>query len=179
MKKWISKDLLFLLLPLVLILNIDFVVIPALTRKEGSSGFDVFALASILATFELIYWYWFWGRIGRFFVERKTIQEDLEFSKTIGRELKKQGFVDKVVNYFTLKYEKLINKKSRISKFIKGGGCTSMFLAGAWPEPGGRTLGVISCNIFKSRSGFYALAVGNIVKVAYVVWGWNFIFGLF
>ena len=159
-------------------LNIDLVIIPLFLRR-GLAGLKLFGIASILSTIELVFWYWFWGWLIKTTIGAKDVQESIKFSKQIGNELKKEGYIDRIKNFFLKKFYWAFNRRNMVIKAVKAGGVLSLILLGAWPEPTTRFIGVVFCRTVKSRKGFCFLAVGNILHLAYIVDGWSFIFSLF
>ena len=168
-----------LLAPIVGFLNIDFIVIPLL-KSRGLAGFHLIGSASFLATLELAFWYWFWGWIGKLLIHVKTISEDIEFSKeTIASDIKKNGSLNRLLNYFAKKYHWLTNNDHRAIRWIKRGGHVSLFAVGFFPEPASRMIGVVFCRSLHWKMGFYSLALGNIFHILYIIGGWNLVFWLF
>ncbi len=168
----------FLAAAAVTLLNIDLVVVPLLLRG-GVSGPWLFFLASILSTIELTFWYWFWGWLIRMVIRAKSIRESISFGKEIGGELKREGYIDRIKNFFVRKFYWAISRKNRIARIVRAGGALSMVLIGAFPEPGTRIIGIIFCRTARWKNGFYFLALGNILHLSYIIGGWNFIFSLF
>lgn len=157
-------------------LNVDLVVVP-LIRRHGFSGLRLFYLVSFIGTFELVFWYWFWGWVIAIITRLKTVKDSIEFGKKTWAELQYEGYVDRVQSYFAKKLGWAINH--HLVNRIKKGGYLFLLIAGVMPEPGSRTIGVIFCRIFKWPGGFYALAVGNVIHIAYVAGAWSFLFYIF
>jgi len=173
-----KKNWPFLAATAVALLNIDLIVIPFLL-KAGFAGLRLFAIASVLSTAELIFWYWFWGWLIKRVIRLKNIQESIEFGKEVGNELKREGYADRVKSFFVQKFHWAISRKNRIARTVRTGGILSMVLIGAFPEPGTRIVGIVFCRTAGWRTGFYFLAAGNILHLGYVIGGWSFIFSLF
>lgn len=168
----------FLTAIVVLFLNVDFVVIPFL-RSFHIPLFRLFVFASILATAELRYYFWFWHRLASYILHSQTGQDAEKLGLEIGGKLKEMGYVEKIKWQFKSQLHWALNGNHRVSRWIRNGGCAMLFVIGALPEPGARTTAVIFCGVPKWEMGFFALALGNIIKTAYVVGGWDFIFRLF
>ena len=159
-------------------LNIDWVVVPAL-KRAGIGGFNLLGITCFLSTAELIFFYWFLGWLLETIIKTGGVQEDINFGKQIGEELKKGGYLDRIARYFVDKYNGALDKESRIIKILKAGGVFSLFLAGITPEPGSRFIGIVFCRTMHWRNGFYILALGNLLHVCYIVGGWNLLFSMF
>ena len=54
-----QKLLLFIGTTIVLVANPDFIIIPAL-RAKGVTGLYLFTISGIVATLELLWWFFFW-----------------------------------------------------------------------------------------------------------------------
>lgn len=165
-------------LPAILILNIDLVIFFS-TKYNFLVGKDLFFFASTLGTLELIYWYFFYKKLVGFLSSRKSIKEDKNFLEMIWMNLKMDGYADMVMNYFSNKYNSFMNKDNWLVKGLKGGSYIIIFIAGAEPAPAGRLIGVAFCGTTGWKKGLYILIVGNILKIAYTVLGWKFIFSFF
>ncbi len=165
------------------IFNIDLVLIPIL-KKLGVSGMNLFWIGSFWATIELLcrYWFWIWFRkvvipetASQKIAESEYLQEGIELGTELKSHLQQHGYLQKLENYFIKTYSKATDENNRIVKWIRRGGHTAMLLLGIDPYPGGRTIGVIFCGIFGWRKHLYALAIGNIIHIAYIVGAWNMI----
>jgi len=163
---------------IVMFLNIDFVVIPFLKNK-GLNIWELFFISSFLATLELGYWYWFWGWLIKTIKTVGPIKDSIAFGKEIGRDLKRQGLLERIKEFFLKKYSWATDHNNRVLKWIRRGGHISLILAGVMPEPGTRTIGVIFCRTLKSKLGFVSLSFGNVLHIGYMVGLWEFIFRLF
>ena len=163
---------------LISICNIDFLIIPWL-KTINLSPLNIFVLVSLLGSIELSYWYWFWGWFIKIVEYSQLVRESIEFSKEIAVDLKKQGFIDRVINYYAKRFNGATNKTSRLMKWVHRGGYVSAFVIGLIPEPGIRIAGVIFCKSIQWRTGFVALMAGNIFHIGYIVGGWHFIFSIF
>lgn len=173
-----AKSWPFLAALVVTVCNIDFVVIPLL-KKAGAEESNLFFTACALSTAELIFWYWFWGWLYKTIIRTKDVRESIEFGKGIGSELKKEGYIDQIKEFFRNKIRRALDDGKWIVRTIKAGGILAIFLAGISPEPGGRVVGTIICGTAHLKRSFCFLLLGNIVHVAYVIGGWNYIFSLF
>ncbi|MDO8495394.1 MAG: hypothetical protein Q7S32_02605 [bacterium] len=167
--------------------NIDFVVLP-LIRSLGVGGLNLFLVVLPLALIELYAWYWFWDwfrkvavpeMVAKKIAQDERVQEAISLGKEIKIELKQSGRLQQIVEYFFRTFSSATDENSRLFKKIRRGGHVVMFLMGAEPWPGGRTVGVIFCGATGWKRGFYTLALGNVVHVAYVVGLWNLIFSGF
>lgn len=165
---------LFLFLPIILVLQIDIIVIPFFTKQDNLTNLQIFGIVSVLATFELIYWYWFWQKIRMLALEREKIKESIEFTKDLAKELKKEGYVDRFVNFFLEKYSKVIKKDNWIIRLVKVGSYFSTFIICVSPEWGGRIFCVIWCGTFNWRKGFYVVLIGNVIRLTYLILGWKY-----
>lgn len=161
----------------VMLLNIDWVVIPAL-RRAHICGLRLILVAGALSTIELIFWYWFWGRLLAAAIHAKKVQESIEFGKQIKNELVEEGYIERIKKFFINKLNGTLDNKGKVVRLIKAGGAFSMILAGISPEPGSRVIGIVFCRTTHWRRGFYYLAAGNVLHICYIVGGWNFVFNL-
>ena len=181
MKKWFALWP-CLGLPLMWLLNIDLGIIPYL-QMHGLGFLHTSIIACILATGELVYVYWLIGWIDGFVkkiakkkIAEKSIREDINFLKKFWNKLKRNGYYDEIVGYFSKKYNPEQYANLRIFKAIKWGGYPAIFLVGIFPEPGSRIGGTLVCRISGWRKGFFVLLVGNIVKTVGMVRFWQYIF---
>lgn len=180
----------YLVPPLILILNVDWVLLP-LIKSYGVGGWTLFVGTSILAVTELICWYWFWKWFRKTslieFAHRAKKGEEIQKAIALGREiefdLKMAGLWDeikaKILNYIFNSYKKATDENNRLMRCIKRGGAGAMIILGVSPEPGTRTFGAIVCGVTGWKNGLYPLAIGNILRVAYMVGLWQVIFSLF
>ena len=163
---------------LIILLNVDWIIIPFL-KRAGVLGMPLLLIAWIMSTIELAFWYWFCGWLLNAAIHAKKVQDSIEFGKQITEELKGEGYIDRIKNFFIDKLNGALDGKNRITKILKTGGAFSLFLVGIIPEPGSRFVGVVFCRIANSKWGFGILALGNIAHICYVVGGWSLIFSLF
>lgn len=169
---------LVMFLPIILILNIDLVIFFS-TKYNFLVGKDLFFFAAALGTLELIYWFFFYKKLVKFLANKKSIQEDRNFLEKLWTDLKIDGYADLVINYFSNKYNSFMNRDNWLVKGLKGGSYAIIFFAGAEPAPAGRLIGVAFCGMTGWKKGLYILVIGNILKTAYTVMGWKFIFSFF
>lgn len=182
MKTWL-KFWPFLGIPVVRIVEVDMVVIPAL--RHYFSFWTTVALASVLATLELTYIYFIVGRFEKLVQEaakkvaRKINENDPEFAREIIKESKgifskAKCLTEKFYDYALDKYSYLVElAKTTIFPLLKRGGYVTIFLIGVFPEPGFRVGGAIFCQIINSRKSLIALLLGNIVKTMGMVKFWE------
>jgi len=182
--KWHKEYLFYLFL---LILNVDFVIVPFLQR-HGFSGITLFLITVFFSLGELCGWFWFWSWFRRKAVPEiiayqiardQRIQEAIKLGKEVKKELEEKGLLERILEYFFRTFNKATDQNSKTFKKIKAGGHIAMFILGAEPWPGGRTIGVIFCGSTGWRRGLYTLMIGNIFHVAYVIGFWGLIFSLF
>lgn len=162
---------------ILILLNVDFILVPIL-RKMEFSGLPLFAIASIFGTVELICWFQFWSWFRKLIIQSGQIQEGINLGKEIKKELQKSGYLDHAIDYFVKTFSWATRKENGIFKLIKAGGYLSMFVAGILPEPGSRTTAVVFCATLGWKKGLLSLILGNILHMAYIVGGWEFIFRL-
>lgn len=172
------------------VLNVDWIIMPKL-KFWGLSGWLLFVVTSVLAVLELYLGYLFWDWFRRVSVpelakhaaQSEMVQEAIEMSKEIQKELKKVGLWEKlktrIINFLFNTYKKATDHNNRFMKWLKRGGNIGMFAFGINPEPGTRTFGAIFCGTTSWRNGLYPLALGNIFRVAYMVGLWEVIFRIF
>jgi hypothetical protein len=165
----------------VTVLNIDFILTPALIKLE----IPIFLLLSLLyvvSTLELRYWFWFWTWAWDLFfpvlIHIRKVSEDIALVKEFGTELKEKGYLARAKILLFKIINGALDEKNIIVKFIKWGGAFSLILIGASPESGSRIIGIIFCKMFRWKNGFYPLALGNLIHVTYIVLGWKYL-GLF
>ncbi|MBI2063221.1 MAG: hypothetical protein HYT61_03230 [Candidatus Yanofskybacteria bacterium] len=182
MKKWL-KFLPFLGIPIVRIIEVDMVVIPAL--RHYFSFWTTVALASTVATLELIYIYFIVGRFEVLAQEaakkiaRKVNKDDPEFAHQVITDSKSllskaKCLAEKLYDYTINKYGRLVElAKNTIFPLLKRGGYIAIFFIGIIPEPGFRVGGAIFCQIINSRKSLIALLMGNIVKTIGMVKFWE------
>ena len=180
----------YLVPPLILILNVDWVLMPII-KGWGIDSLTLFIGTSILAVTELIccYWFWKWFRktslveFAHRAKKRKEVQEAIALGKEIEFDLKMAGLLDeikaKILNYIFNSYEKATDENNRLMRWTKRSGTGAMIILGVSPEPGTRTFGAIVCGVTGWKKGLYPLALGNILRVAYMVGLWQVIFSLF
>lgn len=172
------------------ILNVDWILMPKL-KWLGLNGWLLFAVTSILAVLELylgyLFWDWFRRVAVKEFAKRAAqsdmVQEAIEMGAEIKNDLTEAGLWDKfksrVINFLFNAYHQATDENHRFMKWLKRGGGMGMFLFGINPEPGTRTFGAIFCGTTGWKNGLYPLAMGNILRVAYMVGVWDIIFRLF
>jgi len=168
-------------------LNVDWIIMPKL-KLLGLAGWWLFTITSILAVLELYLGYLFWNWFRRIAVQEfarhaaqsEVVQEAIEMGSEIKKDLKKADLWDKIknriINYFFTTFKKSTDENSRFMKWLKRGGSIGMFICGINPEPGTRTIGAIFCGTTGWRRGLYPLALGNILRVAYMVGLWDILF---
>lgn len=171
-------------------LNVDWIIMPKL-KFIGLGGWWLFLVTSVLAVLELYLGYLFWDWFRRVAVvefakraaQSNVVQEAIEVSVEIKKELKKADVWDevknKIITYFFTTFKKATDESSRFMKWLKRGGNIGMFICGINPEPGTRTIGAIFCGTAGWKNGLYPLALGNILRVAYMVGIWDIIFRIF
>jgi hypothetical protein len=162
---------------LLFLLNVDLVLVP-LFRKAGIQGLLLFALASFLGTVGLICWFLFWSWFGKLVIQSRQVQEGINLGREIEKELRKSGLRDRIMDFLFRTFAWATKKDNKIFKLLKAGGYFLMFAAGTIPEPGTRTASVIFCATSNSKRGLFFLALGDILHMAYIVGGWEFIFQL-
>lgn len=176
--------------PLLFILNVDWTLMPII-QSWGLKGWSLFIVSSILAVTELICWYRFWEWFRKVSVpefasrakENKKVQETIALGKEIHGDLKKAGLWDKIktkiLGFCFNTYEKATDENNKLMAWIKRGGNVTMIGLGISPEPGTRTFGAVVCGVTGWKNGLYPLAIGNIMRIAYMVGLWHIIFLLF
>jgi len=157
------------------ILHVDFVLAPILIGffKVNSRLFSCIILGGI-GFFEL--WVWYQGWSGLADLLKQFFEEDIEFMKKVLGEIKSSGILEWVKVFFVRRYFRLAKKAEAVKKFLRGSGYLSMFMAGLLPIWGPRVVCDFLCGTSKWKKGFIALAVGNFVKTAGFVFGWNSVF---
>lgn len=161
-------------------LNVDWSILPSLKGFSALSNFQIFLIGSILATGELLYWYWFWRWFGRFLANRENIKMTIAFGKDIVFDLKEDGYLDRLITHFQKTFCWAVDPKRVYMKIIKASGYVGLFLLGIEPiVPGGRVAGVIFCGTLGSKKGLVVLAAGNVLHIAYMVGIWNMVFKIF
>lgn len=164
-------------------LNVSWSVVPNLIGWGILNGFWLFVVAEVLANLELVYWWWFWGWLGRSIQKLRPIKETIAFGKETVVDLKKDNYVcgrylDPIKNHFLKQYDWLTNPDNFAIKWLKWGGHGMMFFFGIeFFIPGLRIAGTFFCRTAKKwKAGFATLLVGNFFHIAIMIWGWDFFF---
>lgn len=180
----------YLVPPLLIALNVDWILMP-LIKGTGANGWLLFEITSVLAVSEIVCWYHFWKwfrkiavpEFARRATKNKDVREAIELGKEIKFDLRMAGLWDeiktKVIRYSFKIYEKTTDENNRFMKWIKGSGAIAMIILGVSPEPGTRTFGAMFCGITGLKNGLYPLAIGNILRVAYMLGIWQVVFSFF
>ncbi len=161
------------------VLNFDYFLAPILRRGLGLSCWSLLIVGMCLSVSEALYEYWFFGWLVNFIKEYGKIKETIRFGKKISRELERDGYIDRIVNYFKYNFDKAIDPDNKVVKAIKAGGWLTLFVAGLEPFPTGRTIGIILSRIAGSRKALYTVMIGNLIHVAIVVGVWELLFRIF
>ena len=167
-------------------LNVDW-LIPILLRRD-LSRWQVFFVASLIGTVEIFIWYQFWKFFRKMVVpeliqklaRNKHVKEAIELGRNIHWRLKEVGLWDKIIYFLYRKYRWFADDNNPTVRRIKRWGYPAMLMLGVEPFVwGGRVTGVIFCAPISWRRGLYTLAVGNIIRIAYMIGLWSFVFHLF
>ena len=170
--------------------NVDWIIMQTL-KLLGLGGWNLFVVTSVLSVLELfcgyLFWEWFRYIAIQEFASSATqsgvVQEAIGMGKEIRDELKKADLWDKikgrVINFLFDTYKQAANPDNRFMRWFKRSGNIGMFACGINPEPGTRTIGAIFCGTAGWKKGLYPLAIGNTLRVAYMVGIWDVIFKLF
>lgn len=180
----------YLIPPLLTILNVDWILMPII-QGRGVTGWLLFAIVSALAVAELFCWLhwaiWFRSVALVEFAQKAArvaeVQEAIALGKEIRYDLKETGMweknKEKVIDYCFATFKKATNENNRFIRWVKRGGGLGLLILGIFPEPGTRTLGAICCGVMGWKKGIYPLAIGNIMRVGYMVGLWHLVFKLF
>lgn len=158
-----------MMLPVVIMLDVDLIIF--LTKSYLDQGDWRFLLSiSILATLELIYLFYLIKELLTSLIHTRQIQEDMEFGKEVGEELKRSGLLNKLNWHFVNKYHWVINHNGRFMKWARRGSYAAIFLLSASPELGGRLTAVIICSVANSKKMLVVAMIGNIVHIMSLTW---------
>lgn len=156
--KFIQKLWPLLAIP-VAYFNVDFGIIPFIRAMGWAKGFNLFLIATLLATAELEFWFRFWSWVG----DLVKLGKETEGMGRIQRLWKKSAYI----------YDKILSGK--ITALIRRGGYPAAFLISIFVIQGGRLVGIIFYASLKSRMGFFVVMIGNIIHTAMMVLGWEII----
>lgn len=164
---------------LLTLLNVDFVLAPAV-RTITSEFWGMFGILVVLANIELVLWYRFWRWFFvRFLPERRQIRETVEFAKELGGELKRKGYIDRVIDHFENTFKWATNPDRWLFRVVKAWGHAGMLFLGFEPFiTGGRLIGVIFCATTGWKQGLISLLIGNAVHVMITIGSWEIIYYL-
>lgn len=163
------KRLLFLMLPIVIILDVDLIIF--LTKSYlDQSDWRFLSSVSILATLELLYLFYFIRELIKSVIRTKQIQEDISFGKEVGEELKRSGLLNRLKWHFVNKYQWVLNHNGRFMRWARRGSYAAIFLLSASPELGGRLTAVTICSIANSKKMLAVAMIGNIVHILSLTW---------
>lgn len=161
------------------LINIDWIVIPAILIPLFEFTWPTYIFTIILANIELVLWYKFWRWfLTSWLARRKKIKETIEFAKEIASEAKEdeevRGYLDRIVDYFENTFKWATNPNKLLWKIIKFGGHVGAFFLGAEPiVAGGRVIGVLFCATTGWRNGIYSLCIGNVFHVIFTILWWK------
>lgn len=179
------------LVPILLtILNVDLILMPMI-KGWGMRGWLLFSVVSVLAVIELFCWF-FWARwfrqvalveFAKRAVEKKEVQDAIALGKEIHNDLKRAGIwesiKEKAMDFGFNTFQKATDENSRFVKWLKRIGGFGLWILGISPEPGTRTFGAICCGATGWKTGIFPLAVGNVMRVGYMLGVWHAIFRFF
>lgn len=168
--------MLMALTPIAILFHADTVQIPYF-KSLGFRGWALFIIVGGNETTQMIAWYVGWSRIST--LVKEWYQEDINFAKKVGKQMKTDGYVDWLKVHFARKHEKLSKKLGSIVKAVKIGGLFTMLGFGVWPTWGPRMFGDFFCGTTKWRTGLAALCIGNLIKTVGFIYAWDRIFKLF
>jgi len=172
------------------VLNVDWIIMPKL-KLHSLEGWWLFGVTSVLAVLELylgyLFWDWFRRVAVKEFAKRAAqsdmVQEAIEVGVEIKNDLQEAAlwnkFKNRIITFLFNTYRQATDENNRFMKWMKRGGAVGMFLCGINPEPGSRSAGAIFCGTACWKNGLYPLAIGNVLRVAYMVGIWDVIFKLF
>lgn len=160
------------------VLNIDWMVTPLLIRRFHLVDYYLLFVLSVLSTLELIFWYWFYGWVARMIIKINSIKKSIEFGIKIETELKEEGYITRIKNFFVEAFDGTRDEESLIFKTAKWGGGILMVAIGASPESGSRAIAMIFCRMVHWKRGFYLIAAGNLIHIYCIVKAWQY-FGIF
>ena len=163
---------------LVTFLNTDLIVIPALKLK-GYSHTEIFFLVALIANLELTFWYWFWGWVVRWVKETRQVKASVVLGQEVGRELKRRGHIDRIMAHVEGVYMSAISPDNHVGRKIKRWGWWGLLILASEPMPAGRVVGAIICGTTRWKTGLLALLLGNLIHIATVLLGLEFISWLF
>ena len=192
MQKWLKeKPIRFAIL--IGVLNMETVVIPFILKGLLClSGWPLKSAATLWASAEIVFWYWFAGWAIERIKESKPVREAVAISKENMPEIKdkKSGIrnidlvkkMEEWVNEYIIEPFNPENQKARnLFLFIKGCGyifgLPVMFIFGL--VPGFWIPALIFCRAISSKTGFAAIVLGNIVKNIFFAESWDFIWKFF
>jgi len=171
------RRLLFMMLPVVVLLDVDLIIFLTKSYLDQSDWRFLFSI-SILATLELIYLFYLIRELMVSIIHTKQIQEDIKFGKEVGEELKRSGLLNRLKWYFVNKYHWAINHNGRFMTWARRGSYAAIFLLSASPELGGRVTAVTICSIANSKKMLAIAAIGNIVHIMSLTWVVSLIWNL-
>lgn len=183
--QWINKRPVQLAI-LVGILNMELVVIPIILKVAlGFEGTDLKIAATIWATSEIYFWYWFSGWLLFKLKESREGKEAIKIGKKVIPEVRGADFYYRaerwvkknIIDRFNPdKYEKRI-----FYLLLKGCGyifsLPMFFFLGLIPTM--LIFGIIATRIKNWKLGFWFLITGNVVKNIGFAEGWDYIWLLF
>lgn len=164
-------------------LNVSWSVMPSLLAW-GVRGWTLFVTVEVLAGFELMYWWWFFGWLGRSIQQLRPVKDVMDLGKEKINDLKNDYYIrwrylDPIKNHFLKQYDWLNDPGNKAVKRLRWGGHGMIFLFGIEPFiPGLRIVGAFFCRLTNQQSGFATLLVGNFFHVLMMVLGWNWIFSI-
>lgn len=179
--KYALKERVFYIAAVVLALNMEAIVIPFILKPIGLSGLDLKIAAGVWATVEIIFWYWFSGWVGRWFKNLPKVQEAVEDAKGIKEEAERRGILTYIKNWIwkhllydfspdNYKQKKLFSFLFRVGYVIA---CLFMFFLGAMPFFW--IFALMVCRAKNWKIGFFALALGNLLKNVLFAHGWDYV----
>lgn len=157
-------------------LNTDLMILHFQTqfRLERDSLLWVFVSIGGLSTLKIYYSYWFYGWLAKMVVNIESVRDISDFAREIGVELKSNGYIARIRNFVAEKLNIRTYQNSRVIKLVKAGGYLPMLGFGVYPLSGTRGPTVILCRILGYFSGLCVLAVGNLIRVGYLLGGIQF-----
>ncbi len=173
---------------IVIACNVD-LLIPVLKYFHMSRS-ALLAITIPLATIELIYWYWFLGKVLKAMIASQAVKNEVAFAREMQLQLTAAGIIEylklhALEVWTTIQarivrlHLKAIDESNWAVRLIRAYGHVAIIGISASPLPSERIICLIFCRSIHWYSGLCSLLVGNILHILIAYVGWSVVFHFF
>ncbi|MCC6934462.1 MAG: hypothetical protein IT406_02080 [Candidatus Yanofskybacteria bacterium] len=125
----------------------------------------------LITTAKMAWTYWFWGWLFDLVADTERIHRLVGLARSVASLARQEGYVDRAFEELRIRREQAHRYGRRLLTMTKWAGCFFLFGVGSYPVWGVRSPALLGVGVAKFREGFYALALGNAVRTAYLMGG--------